>query len=70
MQGHSAAYHNVMRICSGLVLFVKRMEPFLKGTPAETPVAVFSAVADVIEVRIFLLCSLALCRAPMLGRQR
>jgi hypothetical protein len=42
----------MIRACGGFVLLVKRIEPFLKGTPAETPVAVFTAIADVIEVRL------------------
>jgi hypothetical protein len=51
-RAHSGAYQNMIRACGGFVLLVKRIEPFLKGTPAETPVAIFTAIADVIEVRL------------------
>jgi hypothetical protein len=42
----------MLRVCSGLTLLARRIEPFLKGTPAETPMAVFIAIADAIEVRL------------------
>jgi hypothetical protein len=52
-QTHSSAYTNMMRVCGGLVYLVKRIEPCLKGTPLETPVAVFTTIADIAEVRMF-----------------
>lgn len=46
----SPAYKNMMRVCAGLTSLIRRIEPFLEGTPLETPVAVFTAIADVVEV--------------------
>jgi hypothetical protein len=39
-------------VYSGLILLARRIEPFLQGTPAETPMAVFIAISDAIEVRL------------------
>jgi hypothetical protein len=40
----------MMRVCDGLVRLAKQIEPFLQGTPFQTPVAVFNAIADFVEV--------------------
>jgi hypothetical protein len=50
-RAHSAVRQNMLRVCSGLVQLARRIEPFLKGTPAETPMAVFIAITDAVEVR-------------------
>lgn len=51
-QAHSRAYQNMMQTCGTLVHILKRIEPFLKGTPLETPIAVVSTIVDVVEVRL------------------
>ncbi|EIM87778.1 uncharacterized protein STEHIDRAFT_155150 [Stereum hirsutum FP-91666 SS1] len=48
-QAHSRTYQNMMQTCGTLVHLLKRIEPFLKGTPLETPIAVLSTIVDVVE---------------------
>ncbi|EIM79503.1 WD40 repeat-like protein [Stereum hirsutum FP-91666 SS1] len=48
-QAHSRAYLNMMRTCGALVHVLKAVEPFLEGTPFRTPLAVLTAIADVVE---------------------
>lgn len=51
-QAHSRAYLNMMRTCGALVHVLKAVEPFLEDTPFKTPLAVLTAIADVVEVRL------------------
>lgn len=54
-QAHSRASHRVARVWEGLVHLAKRIEPLLEGTPFKTPIAVFTAIADVVEVRLVII---------------
>jgi hypothetical protein len=42
----------MLRVCKDFAFLVERMEPFLKGTPLETSIVAFTAIADVVEVRL------------------
>jgi len=49
----SPIVHSIARVCRGLALLTKRIEPALEGTPAKLPFAVINGIVQVVEVRAY-----------------
>lgn len=47
---HSPLYDHSMTVFNGFASLVKKVEPFLEGTPFKSPAAVFIAIVEAFEV--------------------